>query len=246
MGDMVVDNATAQGANVGLLLTWMARLCLDWNSGMPVASPPPKSAEAPSGFNTLTSDPAAITNGNAKSEDAVGSLVGILQHKALRHARQELNRAWDRLDSAYAPSYDGDAKGGLGPTYNPFTMEEELFYIRNKIVTAIHQQSLVELRRALNYGLANGLSPKSLEIEAAYRDALAKHQQADGFSPEQVRDSLERCDWWTTLDVIVSTALSRGADKCSLQRTIGTFQSRQASQELSVEGTDKIGRVASV
>jgi len=233
--DMVVDIATSQGANVGLLLTWLTRLCADWNAGMPPADPP-----GTTGRDAMSLQLAQLngetydTNGNghktkSESEDLVGSLVGILQTKASRHARLELNRAWDELDSAYAPDA-ADPKGGLGPDYKPFSKQEELFYIRNKIVNAIHQQNLVDLRRAISYALAFGLDPKTIEIEAAYRDALAKHQQEDGFSPNQVRDSLDKGDWWTTLDIIVRVALARGTDKNRLQRVIETFQSRVSQQ----------------
>jgi len=244
--DMVCEIALVQGANTGLLLTWLTRLCADWNAGCPPANPPVQDASGmpSSKYNDFEDE----TNGRssnkpAQSEENPGSLVAVLQSKASRHARLELNKSWDELDSAYGPSFDGSAKGGIGPAYAPFTRQEELFYVRNKIVYAIHEQSLVELRRALTYALAFGLDPKSLEIEAAYRDALAKHQQADGFAPGQVKDHLERGDWWSTLDVIIAAALSKGASKMMLLRVIGTFQSRvslkpDAGQGRSVHVTE--------
>jgi len=237
--DMVIDMATTQGANVGLLLTWLTRLCADWNAGCPPAAPPV--AKAPGAV--LASMDYEIDEfednempriSNARMSEALGydTLVGMLQGKALKNSRSELNKAWNQLDESYASSAMDPSKraaqGGVGIDYNPFTREEEIFYIRNKLVYAVHQQSLLELRRALSYALAFGLDPKSVEIEAAYRDALAKYQQADGFSSNHVRDALERCDWWTALDIIVSASLSKGADKCALQRVIGTFQGRQA------------------
>ena len=55
--------------------------------------------------------------------------------------------------------------GGIGPEYAPLSKAEESFYIRTKIVNAIQQQSLLELRRALGYALASGIDPENLELE---------------------------------------------------------------------------------
>jgi len=221
--DMVIEMATEQGADVGLVLTWLTRLCADWNSRIPAASPSIL-GNVKYGSLDLYSQP--------EPAEIVGSLVLILHGKASRHARLELNKTWDALDSAFAPSAAdrGQAKGGIGPEYAPLSKAEESFYIRTKIVNAIQQQSLLELRRALSYALASGIDPEHLEVEVAYRDALAKHQQADGFAPQHLRDPLERGDWWSVLDIIIGAALASGVDKDMLQRTIGTYQSRAGRQ----------------
>jgi hypothetical protein len=232
--DMVIEIATTHGAEAGLLLSWLTRLCADWNARKPAANPPATS------YNELVALATANGNGHKKkavdTED-VGSLVLILERKAARNARLELNKVWDALDSAYDPSTNadkaGDKSGGIGPSYSPFSRQEELFFIRNKIVSAIFEQSLVELRRALAYAMAFGVQPESIEIEAAYRDALAAHQQADGFSPSYVRTALEEGDWWSAFDTIIGVALARGVNASRLQRTIGTYQSR-ASQQCGV------------
>jgi len=214
--DMVVDIAIVQGADVGLLLTWLTRLCADWSTPANAVCPPDGDKN----------------NVRAKqrqqaAEGEVGSLVSALQAKAAKHARLELNRAWDQLDRVYNADEEGASRGGIGIAYSAFSREEEHFYIRNKILSAIGEQSVVELRRALAYALANGLECESIEIECAYRDALAKYQRDEGFSPAQVRYSLERGDWWTALDLIIGVALARGSDGTLLQRAIGTFQQRQ-------------------
>merc|ERR1719409_1880431 len=113
------------------------------------------------------------------------------------------------------------AKPGMGPGYSPFSKQEELFFIRNQIVNAIHQESLGEIRRALTYAMAFGIDPKTIEIEAAYRDALARHQQSDGFNPKHVKQVLENGDWWSALDIIIGASLARGADRNMLLKMIG-------------------------
>lgn len=216
--DIVVEIAIVQGADVGLLLTWLTRLCADWSARASAASPP--------GGGTLESQRGDGSKQQA-SETDMGSLLSALFAKAVKHARLELNKAWDELDRIYSPEAAGDSSKGLGPQYTPFSREEELFYIRNKILCAINEQSLVELRRALAYALANGLDPESIEIECAYRDTLQRYQRDEGFLSAHVKNSLDGGDWWTALDLIIGVALARGVDVSLMQRTIGTFQQRQ-------------------
>jgi len=166
-----------------------------------------------------------------KAKDFVGNLLFILQTKAAQHARHELNRAWDELDNAYAvPELVGGAGGAkkpakgsstAGPGYSPFSRHEEHFFIRNQIVNAIQQESLVELRRALTYAMAFGIDPRTVDIETAYRDCLSKRQQADGFHPRHVKEVLENGDWWSALDLIIGAALTKGADRNMLLKMIG-------------------------
>jgi len=237
--DMVVEMATAQGADAGLLLSWMTKLCADWKAKNPVVSQPEPSAGeiaaakimAPS---TALALPASKNGENGykkgkKKEEPVLTLVDVLHTKAARNARNELNKVWDSLDHAYDPGPgEADVQGGIGPSYSALTATEEMFYIRNKIVAAIFEKSLAELRRSLVYAMAFGVDPQSIEIESAYRDALASYEQAEGFSSELIRVPLDRGDWWTVLDGIVAVALLRGVDANALTRMIGTYQSRSS------------------
>merc|ERR1712025_725301 len=54
---------------------------------------------------------------------------------------------------------------------------------------------------------------RTMEIEVAYRDALARHQMEAGFSSRSISQALERGDWWTALDEIIGASFARGADR---------------------------------
>merc|ERR1711908_260224 len=97
---------------------------------------------------------------------------------------------------------------------------EEQFFLFNQLNNAVLSENLHELRRALNHALSLGIDSQDLEIEIAYRDALAKHQQSLGFTPNQVIHALQRGDWWTALDDIIKAASASGADKHMLLKAL--------------------------
>lgn len=149
------------------------------------------------------------------SEDIRGRLVSVLHAEALEHSERELKKAWDELDRLYqsADMSGEDAKVAFGPGYSPFAKQEELFFIRNQVNNAVLKESLLELRRSLAHATTFGIDMKSMEIEVAYRDALARHQMDEGFSSRSIAQALERGDWWTALDEIIGASFARGADR---------------------------------
>jgi len=233
---MVLEMAINQGADRNLLLNALTRLCGDTNDRIYATSPPPNSIGGASPGDvrlalTNGSMP-ALTNGQngvmpksvETNESNASNLLAVLQAKAGQHARHELNVAWEELDSAYAtpaPAGGAPAKTGVGPGYSPFSNQEEHFFIRNQIVNAIQQESLPEIRRALTYAMAFGIDPKSVEIEAAYRDTLAKYQASDSYDTRQVSQVLQDGDWWSALDLIIGAALAKGSDRNMLLKMIG-------------------------
>jgi hypothetical protein len=164
-----------------------------------------------------------------------GRLVAVLHTEAVQHAAKELQRAWEKLDAVYrsqelerlreTSAFDG----GMSPNFKPFTKEEEHFFLRNQINNAVLQEDLHEMRRGIQQAMALGISPRKLEIEIAYRDALMKHQQTVGFKPQQVTASLQRGDWWTALDDIVAVSFARGADKHMLLKALARVCSTSQS-----------------
>lgn len=240
---MVLEMAISQGADRNLLLTALTRVCADSSDRALTAIPFSTEVTAMSDVQLAIADGpiGAITNGGPRAysmnkpvekEDypsiGQGSLVSVLCSKAAQHARLELNRAWDELDNAYAIPYSvggagstAAAKASNGAGYSPFSKQEEHFFIRNQLVNAIQQESLVEIRRALTYAMAFGVDPKNIEIEAAYRDALAKNQQSNAFNVRLVKEVLQDGDWWSALDLIIGAALARGADRNILLKMIG-------------------------
>lgn len=197
---------------------------------------------------------ATLTAPGMPEPEMRGRLVSVLYTEAADHALKELNKAWEELDRAYrAAEKAGSARRGYGPGFSPFSTHEEQFFIRKQISNAVTQESLLELRRALAHAMTCGVDPVSIEIEAAYRDALTRHQQGVGFSSQYVIATLERGDWWTALDDIIGASFARGADRHTLLKMIAKVCSptthllpspRSGSVASSYAGHDPIGNAA--
>jgi hypothetical protein len=216
--NMVLEMAITMGGDRNLLLNALTRLSAETTERACAST-----IATLSGAATMSNGQAEYTNSqngaaaepkdmedNPFMED-IGDLLLVLHSKAADHAKRELNRAWRELDPV----------GGDSPEHAPFSDEEEHFFIRSQLVNAIEQESLAELRRVLTYGMAFGIDPRSVEIESAYRDALAKHEFAEGFNLMHVREFLENGDWWCALDIIIGAALTRGVDRNTLVKMAG-------------------------
>jgi hypothetical protein len=153
------------------------------------------------------------------AEKEVTHLLAVLHSEAQTHTAQEVKKAWDELDKAYRNN--PGVKGGFGPDYTPFSKQEEQFFIRNKMNNAVHQESLIDLRRAISHALTFGIDAATIELEVAYRDALARYHQSCGLSPRDVKDALDRGEWWTALDIVVSVAMFTGIDRQTLIALLG-------------------------
>lgn len=237
--DLVVGISLAKGADKSLLLTAMSRFCADANSfpgsprgqnGSSSSSPmKPTTSIGPSGVRLDLSglDGAAgetiskVLKPADKFDDTRGRLVEVLHKEAAEHAERELSKAWEILDLAYkGADHAGQHKGAFGPGFSPFSKQEELFFIRNQINNGVNQANLLELRRALAHAMSFGIDLRSVEIEVAYRDALARHHQGEGFKPEYVSQALERGEWWSALDDVLGASFARGADRHMLLKMI--------------------------
>jgi hypothetical protein len=163
----------------------------------------------------------------AAIEDVRGRLLAVLHTEAVENASRKLTEAWVELNKAQS-AVAGGAAGGFTRGFSPFSRQEELFFLRNQINDAVKGETLGELRRSLNHAMSLGIDPKSIEIEAAYRDALMKHQQGPGFSASYVIQALERGDWWTALDDIIGASSARGADRHTLLKMLAKVVSPTA------------------
>jgi hypothetical protein len=216
--ESAVDLSIESGADRSLLLNMLTKLVTDLNEFA-------QSPRSSSGQRALSTQEVQLevydnTGKHKKRHNGTrfeGGLVGTLKGLAAEHAKQELDKAWTAVDKLYSNenAVGGGSVGGFGPGYTAFSQEEEHFFIRNQISTAIRQERLVDLRRAIAYCLSLGVNPKSIEIEAGYRDALIRHQLGDGFSPQLVFEALERDDWWVVLDMIIGASFARGIDRHS-------------------------------
>jgi len=239
---MILEMAISQGADRHLLLNALAQLCADSRMRAFGATPSSDAIQL-SNVQLQVAASRAMTKFTGKDDKDVG-LTAALLTKATQHAKLELSKAWDELDSAYAgPGGDsvGGAKKDTGPGSSPFSNEEEHFFIRNQLVNAINLESLSEVRRALTYALAFGIDPKTVEMEVAYCDALVKQQQPEGFNPDRVKEVLENGDWWSALDIVVGVALARGVDRTMLQKMIGKVCSTSQFALSVTQGTEASG-----
>lgn len=236
--DSVIEISMARGADKSLILNALARLCADsygysaWNPSGDSALTPgvqvPDSIAKPqdvmvsvAGLDSARGKALQSTIAPVATKDLRGRLVAVLHSEAAEHAQQEMKQAWQELEGAYqAANRNGISKGGFGPGYSPFSRQEEIFFFRNQINNAVAAESVQWLRRALSHALAFGMDIRTLEIEAAYCDALARHAQGAGFSPRSVVESLERGDWWSALDDIIGASFARGIDKHVLFKMI--------------------------
>lgn len=234
--DLVVEISLARGADKSMMLSALSRFCTDSSSQQPkqqqtdvvasnVAFSTGVAGAAKMDFSGLDGASAismsAMMKPDVIMDDMRGRLVEVLHKEASEHSARELSKAWEELDRAYrSADLAGKEKGGFGPGYSPFSKQEEYFFIRNHINNGVSQENLLELRRALAHAMSFGIDLRDVELEVAYRDALARHHQGDGFNSEYVCRALERGDWWTALDDILGASFARGADRHMLLKMI--------------------------
>jgi voltage-gated sodium channel len=139
---------------------------------------------------------------------------------ALQHCKEELETACVALETCYTkidltlvpkrgvmPSATIAGAECVGP-------EEEKFFIRNKLCSAVQRQSLYDLEKGLDHARTFGISEVNLSILVTYCDMLRRHlTQHVGVSTEQLQQALISHDWYGALDMVIEVALKRGADK---------------------------------
>lgn len=69
----------------------------------------------------------------------------------------------------------------------------------------------------MDHATTLGIDPVTVEIEAAYHDALSKHQRGTAFSPSLIIGPLEQGDWWSALDHILGASIARGGKDAVLK-----------------------------
>lgn len=239
--ELVIDSSLARGADRNLLLNALVRL----NSGpgfTPQQAPAQvmqptsnqsngngETANRGKGVSNTKPDVQQVKRGQALRavtspgevppiEAEVKHLLSVLHAEASQQAKKEVNKAWEQVDKAYRAN--PDAKGAFGPDYTPFAQLEEMFFIRNQINNAVAQSSLPGLRRSISHAIAFGIEATTMEIEIAYRDALARQQQSNSTDLDDIKTALDSGDWWSVLEVVVDACLTTGTDRYFLSELL--------------------------
>lgn len=168
----------------------------------------------------------------AKEADGQGNLLAMLHSEACKHSNQEMRSAWEALE--YSPrkpqKQDGqddkqqDRAGAKQLTkQSPFSQAEERYFIFNQMFSAVYQKSFSGLQRVLNQAFLVGLDAHSMDVEIAYRDALARYHTYHRGATFHIRlavDALKRKDWYLALDILIQMSLDRGVDRQSVLRAL--------------------------
>mmetsp|Transcript_152700 Transcript_152700/g.270894 ORF Transcript_152700/g.270894 Transcript_152700/m.270894 type:complete len:150 (+) Transcript_152700:3-452(+) len=132
----------------------------------------------------------------------------MLHTEASRHSSEQMSKAWEALtDSEDQRSF-------------PLSQSEELFFIYNQMSSAVQKKSFYDLQRALTQAIVAGLDMRTLDVEVAYRDALARCYKDPATTIRLAVDAFRRKEWYLALDLLIQVSLARGADKQSLLRVL--------------------------
>jgi len=155
-----------------------------------------------------------------KSMDTMEEAFDALRSATLEHCRREVAKAQEELDAS-ANVQRSEVQVGLSPGYwapdaTCFSRPEESFLVRAKLLDAVQDASVEELRRWLYHAVNIGIAQSGLSLEMAYTDKLVKDRQGPWASSQRVVNALDRGEWNSACDFFIEMCQVRSSGSDTL------------------------------
>jgi len=155
-----------------------------------------------------------------KSMDTMEEAFDAMRSATLEHCRREVAKAQEELDAS-ANVQRSEVQVGLSPGYwapdaTCFSRPEESFLVRAKLLDAVQDASVEELRRWLYHAVNIGIAQSGLSLEMAYTDKLVKDRQGPWASSQRVVNALDRGEWNSACDFFIEMCQVRSSGSDTL------------------------------